>query len=272
MRFAHNLCGAILLLVQVFLLGCENTPSQPPLETEADSLAWRITEAHGGLAAWEALPILRFDYVEETDSTEHFRAFHLWDRRNDRYRIEWPLDTDLERDSLVVVLFRPSNFDPENPRGSAIVGDVRLQGADLDDTLQEAYRRFVHDSFWLLAPFKLFEEGASRTLAPDSSTTDRLALELSFDDMERIPNNQLWLYVDRDAGTVRSWTLSVDNTVPSKSFIWSDSTTIDVGGGRLTLPTMKRSPSGRMIRTPVGQPGDAGALLTDLSNRLLPLD
>lgn len=272
MQYTQTLCVVAILLAATFPLGCETNSPRPTLETEADSLAWRITEAHGGLEAWEALSILRFDYVEGTDSTETVRAHHLWDRRNDRYRVEWSLDKDSLNDSLVVALFRPSDFDPENPRGSAIVDNVRLQGEDLDNTLQEAYRRFVHDSFWLLAPLRLFDPGVRRRPAPDSSTSDRIALALSVEDTHAIPGDRYWIYADRTSGVVQGWTFQADDVSRPKRLAWSEPVRIQLDGEMLTFLITKRGPDGTVIHTPVGPPGDAGALLTDLSNRLLPLN
>ncbi|MDX1531372.1 MAG: hypothetical protein R3362_07590 [Rhodothermales bacterium] len=222
-------------------------PVAPTLETRADSVAWRIVEASGGLAAWEALPGLRFDFGVERDGQQQIAARHLWDKRTGRYRVEWPADEA----GTYVGLFSAW---PDSVR-------VYFDGQRVADPAleTEARRRTINDQYWLLAPLKLFDPGVTRTAAPDSSDAATDAIRLSFDDVGMTPGDQYWLFADRETGQLVRWTflLQDDATGTPRSFRWTGYASLQGPAGPVSLATRKESTGG-----PV-------AILTD---RLGPID
>lgn len=167
------------------------------VETRADSVAMRAYEALGGPNAWSALEYLRFDFASGTDTSRTLRASHLWDRTTGDYRVEIPAGSD----SMYVALFNVHTRD----------GDVYLNGEAVDDSMEktqlieQAYSRFINDSYWLLMPVKMMDPGVTRTYVADSSLNDFDVVQLSFDNVGLTPGDQYWVYVDKSTGRVESW-------------------------------------------------------------------
>lgn len=236
--------AASVLSLLAVIAGCSDAPREAPpparvLLTAADSLAARIVDAAGGLAALEALPALRFDFVVLRDSVESSRNLHLWDRRAGRYRLEWTAG-----DSLLVALFDSEHATDGVPRN----GQVYFEGAALDSAgartrLEEAYGRFINDMYWLLAPLKLFDPGVSRALAADSADAATEVLTLSFANVGLTPGDRYWVRAERGTGRIVSWSYVLQSG-RTGTYTWTDPWELDTPAGRLTLPARKTSRNG----------------------------
>jgi hypothetical protein len=228
--------------------------TQPALATAADSLAWRLVEGAGGLEAWSSLPHLRFDFAVGQDTVEGPRRKHLWDRATGRYRLEFPAGDD----SVLVALFDVDAFDPAAPTGAVYYDGTPLDSAEVRRWLPEAHARFINDTYWLLAPLKLFDPGVRRALAPDSAHAGLDVLHLSFEGVGLTPGDQYWLFADADGRLVR-WSFLLEGG-RGGTYAWDDLARLDTPAGPLRLATRKHAP-GRAILTPVypaeGIPFDA---------------
>ena len=218
--------------------------ARPALENGADSLAWRIVESAGGLDAWHGLRRLRFDFAVVRDTVETFRARHLWDRPTGRYRVEYPVG----QDSTLVALFNVQRFAPSAPEGAAFINGRPLDATPQQERLIEAHERFVNDSYWLLAPLKLFDPGVRRALAPDSARDAADVLLLSFDGVGLTPGDRYWLTAD-GAGRLMRWSFALEGGGQG-TYRWEEPVRLPTPQGDLLLPTRKRT-AGRAIRTPV---------------------
>lgn len=243
----------LFLLLSAFLLAaCTDTPTpdpdplvpQPPLTNAADSLAWRITEAAGGLDAWATLSQLRFDWAVVRDSAEVFRAKHWWDRSTGRYRIEYPLGED----SMLVALFDAWTFTADAPRGLAALNGVTLDSTEAAPYLADAYERYINDSYWLLAPLKLFDPGAQRALAPDSSDAETDVLLLTFDNVGLTPGDRYWLRAD-STGRLLTWSFTLEGGGQG-FYPWAEYADLPTPGGTLHLARRKGT-AARAILTEV---------------------
>lgn len=206
----------------------------PVLETYADTVAMRVYDASGGPAAWEALPYLRFTFsvLRQTERSRVFR--HIWNRRTGDYRLELPGPAN----EPYVALFNVNTRE----------GQVYWQGRAIDSVemakqLAEAYRRFTNDTYWLLAPFKLFDPGVHRAYVPDSSDAMHDVLHLTFDDVGMTPGDQYWLYVDKETGRLAQWSYVLQDYAPGtppRSFVWEDYEEHHTPDGSLFFTTRKR--------------------------------
>lgn len=229
------------LVLAALLAGCDPTPS-PRLETPADSLAYRITEGSGGLAAWESLPVLAFEWAVVRDSAEVTRTYHLWDKEGDRYRVEWPVGED----SVAVAVFAPSRFDAEAPEGQVAINGRALSGAALADRLGEAYSRFINDSYWLLAPLKTLDPGVVRTVDLSSGVP---VLALAFEGVGLTPGDRYWIDVDTASGAMTGWTYQLQGDSTRSRWEWVEPIEIETPRGPLSLATMKVKDDGSVILT-----------------------
>ncbi|MCH7640019.1 MAG: hypothetical protein IH855_11250 [Bacteroidetes bacterium] len=236
--------------VVCLLAGCAEAPEHPPepagppLFSAADSLAFLITESAGGLAAWEAMPVLRFDWVVERDSEEVFRVRHLWDRESGAYRVEYPVGED----SMLVAVFSVDDFDMEAPTGKAYLNGVPVDSTEMAARLRDAYERFINDSYWLLAPLKLFDPGVHRNMAPDSSDAESSVLRLTFENVGLTPGDRYWLRAD-SAGKLMSWSFLLESGGESH-YAFMDFEYIRTPAGSLYVATRKQA-AGRAILTQV---------------------
>lgn len=240
----------IVLIVSVAACGprgATEAPSGSPgpvAATPADSLALRVYEAMGGAAAWAALPALRFDFGTERDGQRQVRAKHLWNRRTGDYRVEWQRGAD----STFVVLFNVGSR-----QGRAYLNGAPADSAAQAALLEQAYRRYINDTYWLLMPVKLFDEGVNRSLVPDSATADADVLHLTFGEVGLTPGDRYWVYVDRATGRVTRWAfvLEGDPEAAPRAYAWTGYEQLDTEAGPIVVATRKEA---------LGQPT---ALLTD---------
>jgi hypothetical protein len=241
-------------------------PAGPLLHDAADSLAARIVEGAGGLAAWAALPALRFDFAVASDTGEVSRRHHLWDRRTGRYRLEWTAG-----DSLLVALFSVERVADDVPEGAVYLDGVPLDSAAARAYLGRSYGRFINDTYWLLAPLKVFDPGVRRGLAPDSADAATDVLTLAFDDVGLTPGDRYWLRADRTTGRLVGWTYALESG-GAGTYRWEDARELPTPAGPLRLATRKAAPDGlRAILTPVAPAETDDAAFTDPRPRLRPL-
>ncbi|MDX1438343.1 MAG: hypothetical protein R3284_00425 [Rubricoccaceae bacterium] len=231
--------AATLLVVAFLSTGCSDrhaadSPSGRDLFSSADSLAHKIEQFAGGRAAFASVPVLRFDWRIENEGQTSFRASHLWDRRNGVHRVEY----DVGPDSQLVAVFSVNDFDMEQPRGQVFVNGVSADSTSTSLLLAEAYERFINDSYWLLAPFKLFDDGVHRTMTPDSSDTDSSVLRLTFENVGLTPGDRYWIRAD-SSGRVMSWSYQLEGGGRGY-YHWADYTPIPVAAGTLFVATRKQ--------------------------------
>ncbi len=229
--------GVLLML----LVGCrtrsvetsEATASVTlPVHTRADSLALRVYRACGGPEVWQVLPYVRFDYAVAHDGSRRLLAHHLWHRPSGRYRLEWVR----EDDSLYVAL-----FNVRTRRGQVYRNGRPLAEAANRRLLEEAYRRFANDTFWLLLPVRLFEPEVQRFYEADSATAMHEVLRLELKQADWLPARRFWLYVDRQEGLISALVyLTRDNpeALPAR-YYWEGYQTWETPFGSVRLATRK---------------------------------
>lgn len=229
-----------LLLCPVLLVaGCAEPPAPEPAPaeteevvptTKADSVAMRVVAASGGFEAWHALPALRFSYGVEQDGQSRIAARHLWDKQGNRYRVEWPGGED----STYTALFTAW---PDS--GRAYLNGTLLDGSAGDMAMASARSRTINDTYWLLAPFKLFDAGVTRTYVPDSSDAATDAIQLSFDGVGLTPGDRYWLFVDKETGRLVRWTFLLQGDSNTRSSRWTAYRPLASPQGRVFLSARK---------------------------------
>ncbi len=175
----------------------------PTLATAADTLAFRAA-SFAGQEAWERTPYVAFRFgraENATDSTSSPASRrHLWNRQTGAYRVDIP-----RRDTLYTVFLDVTAPTGSERSGSAYRDGILLEGAEAAQWIDSAHGMFVNDTYWLIAPFKLFDPGVTRGLDPSEDTESERALTLVFDGVGRTPGDRYWLYIDRQSGRVTGW-------------------------------------------------------------------
>lgn len=212
----------------------------PVLETYADTVAMRVYEASGGPAAWQDLPFLRFSYTIEREGRRVRTVHHFWNRMTGDYRLEL---RGPGGDPYVVL------FNVKTRQGWAYWKGDSLDVTGNAEKMDIANRRFITDTYWLVAPFRLFDPGVHRAYAPDSSDTATDAIHLTFDDEAVTPFDHYWLFVNKETGRLIRWTYVLPDDgpdTPPRSFVWDTYEEYVTPGGSLFFSTRKRG-----VGTPV---------------------
>ena len=211
------------------------TASQAQQDPVADSLARRVMDAAGGAEAWSKASYVLFSQATEINRIPSRVVRHLWNRKTNQYRMELPGPAG----EPYVVL-----FDIDTRQGTVYWDSVELDAAEAAVRIEEAYDRFVNDSFWLLAPLMLFDAGVERTFFPDSSDESTDMLHLRFTLPDRAPAEEFYLRIDRTSAQIRQWKYrgpADDPEGPFRIFEWREHESHPVPGDSLILSTRKRS-------------------------------
>lgn len=206
----------------------------PRLETKADSIALQLYEGLGGHEAWAALPYLHFTFAvaREGQATTTYR--HFWNRMTGDYRFE----RQGPGGEPYVVLFNLNTM-----QGQAYLKSIPEDSLHTADLIEEAHRRHINDSYWLLAPLKVFDEGVNRRYVADSSDTVHDVLHLSFGNVGLTPGDQYWLYVNKETGRLDQWAYVLEDNpdAPPRYFTWREYVDVPTPAGPLHLATQKHS-------------------------------
>ena len=183
----------------------------------AQAVGKALWNALGGDDGWNRARYLRFEWIVERDGKRLVARTHSWDRYTGRYRVD---GVDKEQPYSVY-------FNINTRAGEAIVGGKRVtDAAQAKKWLDDGYEAFINDSYWLLAPFKIFDPGVALSYGgedkgPKGEACD--VLKLSFAGVGLTPQDVYWLFVDKTSHLVVEWKyLLGGEKKPPTAFAWSD--------------------------------------------------
>ena len=223
MRFAFLILFAALV----------TTTSRAQTDSIADSLALLVYEAAGGADVWSRVPYIGFSYVHVIDRTPSREVRHLWNRQTNQYRLEVMGPSG----EPYVIL-----FDVDTGEGKAYWAGDELVGQDLQQQLDFARLRFVHDTYWLLAPLKLFDPGVERVYVADSSDEAVDVLKVKFSIPGHAPAEEYWFHVNKQSRLIvlcTYWAPQDAPDVPPRQFVWHGYRQLRTRHGNLVLSTQK---------------------------------
>lgn len=192
------------LLILLAVLVNKRLP-EPEYSKEADELAEKMLDALNK-DAWDSL-----NYIQWTFYDKHH---YVWDKRKNVANIKYK--------TYEVVL------DLDTQKGMALKDGVQLSGEELDESLQTAWKYWCNDSFWMYAPFKIFDDGVRRGIVKNDKGESLLMM--SFDsggvtpgdsylwelDENYIPVSwQMWVKILPIGGLKTSWSdwKELDNNI-----------------------------------------------------------
>ena len=223
MRADRSRLRAVGLILAIGLL-----PLRLAADEKADAVARELIDSLGGKAAWEKARQLRFDFIVDSEGKRVAEFHHAWDRYTGDYRL---LGTDKSGAPYAVY------FNVNTREGTAFVNGRPVAGDEKAKLLETAYGRFINDSYWLLAPWKVFDPGVQRTYdgekpGPDGFVCD--VIKLSFDGVGLTPKDVYWLWVTRDGHQMLQWQYVLGGAAEEPTTaLWKDWRTF--GGIRLSV-------------------------------------
>jgi len=225
MRTLLNTAVAILLLS---ILACqpasqenpevdvpEANPAAPGFNTsesdsEAIAIADSIMKAMGGRKAWDNTNIIQWTFAGRRTLT--------WDKRSNDVRIDIPAEEG--RTTFIVNL--------DSDQGKVFLnGQQTTQPDSVAKYLQQAKRIWFNDSYWLVMPYKLKDDGVTlEYLGQDTMQGGQQVevLQLRFQQVGATPQNRYKVYVDPQDMLIKKWDYyqTAQDTVPTMTTPWAD--------------------------------------------------
>ena len=219
----------------------------------------------GGKDNFARARYVSFTWAYEQDGKIAFSREHAWDRYTGYYDIKFK-DPDNGDDIEV-------QFDVDTREGVALRNGTIVEGDAAAELLETAYRAFINDTYWLLAPAKLGDYGVRLQYAgheidgeivldleephahqpgehhdhserpePDPNAPEHaIVLHVSFDKVGLTPGDEYWFHVSHE-GQVLRWQYKLQSGREG-DFDWVDEK--DVGMG-IILSTRKVSRTSQM--------------------------
>lgn len=142
------------------------------------------------------------DYLEWTFKNNHS---YKWYKSADSCEVKW-------KDFKVILQLK-------NPKGSSVfVAERNYNGVDKQKLIDKAEAYFNNDSFWLVAPFKVFDKGAKLQLVKTKDNKDALLVTYTsggttpgdsylwhFDENGKPTSYQMWVDILPIGGLKASW-------------------------------------------------------------------
>ena len=180
---------------------------------QADALAYKMLNALDH-EAYNAT-----NYIEWTFKKRHH---YEWDRTNNSCTVYW------KENKVVLDLNNPS-------KSKVYIHNFKNESDLAPGLIEKAINYFNNDSFWLVAPYKVFDKGVERRLVKTNNNND--ALLVTYTSGGSTPGDSyLWLLDDTGKPTAfKMWTniLPIDGLEAS----WIDWTTTKSGA---QLPTFHK--------------------------------
>jgi hypothetical protein len=208
--------------VAVALLAAFLTASPPARDAKADAVGKELIAALGGMPAWEKSRQFQFDFVVAKEGKAVARFSHVWDRYTGDYRLK-----GVDKAGAPYVVY----FNVNTKDGKAFVNGAAVPAEENAKRLESAYGRFINDTYWLLAPWKIFDPGVNLTYdgekpCPDGGTCD--ILKLSFDNVGLTPKDVYWLWITRDGRHMVQWQYVLGGAAEAPTTVaWKDWTNMN---------------------------------------------
>jgi hypothetical protein len=190
----------------------------------------KVWEAAGGKKNWEESRFLTFIFAPQINGKTLTRRVHLWDRKTGNYRFE----TKTSEKTLVVL------FNLNSQKGQSFINGKALSDSLNTVEIGKAYKYFITDSYWLLAPLK-FEDPGMIVSLEDSEEIDGSPSDVLYVTSEKNsqgPRGRYWFYVNPVNGRIRRCKILPEGKKDFEIYDWTNYK--DLGGG-LKLSTHKQS-------------------------------
>ncbi len=218
------LCGLFCIIVTSFTFA----------QTK-DQVFNKISKATGGKSKFNKSRYFQFDFLVKREGKSGIPRKHLWDKQTGDYRLE----TSDATGRKTVTLFNVSS-----KAGSVYIDNVLQQGIEADELVKKAYAAFINDTYWLMVPLKLQDEGVNTKLEANETIDGVVCnvIHLDFDKVGLTPGDQYWLYVNSKTGEIIRWKFLLQKQTKESVFNWSPYQNL---GNGLKLSTEKTNFNGK---------------------------
>ncbi len=187
--------GLIIILPGILLAQNGNTGS----DERAIALADKVIKNMGGTKNWNNTRFIAWSWLGQ---------YHIWDKYENKFRYE--------KDTLVVISDLKTKKGTVYSKGKVLPDTVKSR-----EILNKQYAVWANNSYWLLMPFKLRDNGVTLKYKGEgkSQTGAEVDLiELTFKEVGVTPNNRYILGIDKKSGLVTEWSFFRNATDEKPAF------------------------------------------------------
>lgn len=161
-------------------------------DAAAIDLVKQMWDSMGGKAAWDAVAVLSFDAVVESDGKAVRRTSWIWERATDRFRMEMKT----KRGTLVALI------DRKEKRGVVLENGDKVAESDHDAVLGAAMGFLEFDLNGLILPWRLMDPGVhlKNLEAVDVAGRKQPRVEVTFDAGREMPPGQKYVLTIEPVG------------------------------------------------------------------------
>ncbi len=179
-----------------------------------DKVFKKVWQAVGGKSVFEKSRYFQFDFAVERDGKTKPPRKHLWDRYTGDYRLETQGEDGVKNTVL---------FNVNDKKGVVYFDGIKQEGLKEEEGLKKAYAAFINDTYWLMIPLKLQDDGVNTILESNEEIKgiDCHTIHLNFDKVGLTPGDQYWLYVNSKSGEIIRWKFLLQNQKKESVFDWA---------------------------------------------------
>ncbi len=202
-----------------------------------DNVIDKVWEATGGKSKFEKSRYFEFSFAPEREGVQSNPRKHLWDKKTGNYRLETSDASGRKTVSL---------FNVNTKEGSVYIDNVLQNEAETKQALKKSYAAFINDSYWLMVPLKLEDDGVNTQIKANETIDGTLCnvIHINFDKVGLTPGDQYWLYVNDKSGEIIRWKFLLQNQKEPATFNWKPYQDL---GNSLKLSTRKVNINGKSV-------------------------
>jgi hypothetical protein len=171
------------LIVSLFVLAAATAPAADQSADKGQQIALDLWKASGG-ENWAKVKELHFTFAVEQEGKPLFSAEHVWNVAAGTDLVKW-----------------------KDKQGKDHQVTANLTAPGSDDDGKAAYARWVNDSYWLMAPLKVRDQGVQVEAGgeKDLNGVTCETIRLKFDKVGLTPTDQYVFYVDPKTKLPVAW-------------------------------------------------------------------
>ncbi len=126
-----------------------------------------------------------------------------------------------------------------NKTGAAWEDGNKLEGDELKKAMDWAVSRWINDTYWLIMPLKLLDNGVN--LKYDGEKGGHDILHISFNSVGETPGDQYWAHISKESKLMDHWDFELQDKEKG-SFDWIDWQTF----GKMKFSKVKQIPDKKL--------------------------
>lgn len=175
--------------------------AEPDSDPQAIEIAKKSLAAMGGAENWAQTRFLRFNFFG-------FRLHH-WDRHTGDHRLEGK-----NREGVDYVVLHNIN----SRQGKVWLNGQPASAEDTAKWLENAYGAWINDTYWLLMPYKLLDEGVHLKYDGEETLEGKAyhKLKLTFGNVGLTPGDTYWAWINQETLLMDRWAYFLQDFKPEQ--------------------------------------------------------